>query len=241
MKATSYYFPALDSLVLSFALASDPQVGIPATFLRGPDQSHPPLRRLRSDGASFGSVSGLLLSATALTDLILNIAYNASGFDSSSLDACSQSMKSRRSLELITWSDPRLMSQHSTPKDIVPLLKLTRFHYFGPTMSLNTLMSGISAPSLKYTRFILCRGNRTPLLHFSRLIDDVTEEFRSVSVAFDVDHFRLLSLTHSGNVNHFNLPFTFHVNRSPDSIKSINATPSTKPAMAQELPLIKAG
>jgi hypothetical protein len=241
MKATSYYFPALDNLVLSFP--SDPQVGIPATFLRGPDQLHLPLRRLRLDGVSFGSVSGLLLSATALTDLTLNVAYNAAGLDSSQgvgsfLVACLQSMKSLRSLDLYltTGGDLRLISQHPTPKDIVPLLKLTRFHYSGPTMSLNTLMSGISAPSLKYTRFILY--NRTPLLHFSRLIDDVTEEFRSVSVAFDVDHFRLLSSTHSGKIDHFNPSFRFHVNCSPDSIKSINATPSTKLAMAQELALI---
>ena len=229
----SHYFPALESLVLSFP--SGPQADIPATFLRGPDQSHLLLRRLRLKGASLASVSGLLLSATALTDLTLNVPYNAAGFDSSSLVACLQGMKYLRSLKLSTSGAIR--SQRLTlPKDIiVPLLKLTRFHYHGPTLFLNDLMSGLSAPSLQDVRFVI--NVRYPILCLSRLIDDVTEDFLSVSVSFDVICFQLLSSTHLGKVDHFNPSFRFSANYFADSIESINSTPPTKLAMAQELTL----
>jgi hypothetical protein len=238
MRATNYHFPALESLNLYFPRGS--QAGIPATFLRGPDRSELPLRRLGLDGASLASVSGFLLSplATALADLTLNIDVASSSSQVSLLVACFQSMKSLRSLDLSTPIDLLSLSQHltySTPEDIVPLLTLTRFHYFGPTAFLNTLMSGISAPSLKYTDFMLY--TRSPLLHLSQLIDDVTEEFRSVSVTFDFDHFCLSSSTHSGKIDHFKSSFRFDVNCSPYLIKSIHNTPSTKLAMTQELAL----
>jgi hypothetical protein len=234
MRAANYHFPTLESLVLSFP--NDHQADIPATFLRGPDQSDLPLRRLRLDGASLASVSGLLLSATALANLTLTLTSNAAGSSQGPFFVvCLQSMKSLRSLYLTTLNDLCFLSQHSTPKDIVALLNLTYFHYSGPTVFLNTFMSGISAPSLKCTRFELY--TRSPLLHLSRLIDDVTEEFRSVSVTFNNDHFCLLSPSRSGKIDHFKPSFEFNVNCSPDSIKSINTTPSTKLAMAQELGL----
>jgi hypothetical protein len=75
IRAINHYFPALESLVLSFPYGNEPD--IPATFLRGPDQSYLPLRRLRLNGAPLASVSELLLSATALTDLTLTIANTA--------------------------------------------------------------------------------------------------------------------------------------------------------------------
>jgi hypothetical protein len=236
---TNCHFPALESLVLYFPRVHE--YDIPATFLRGPDRSDIPLRRLGLYGTSLASVSGLLLSATALTDLTLS--FNAADFDpsrASFLLSCLQGMQCLCNLDLTTSYYFDFLSQDSiaTPKDtIVPLLKLTRFHYSGPTTLLNDLMSGLSAPSLQDARFAV--DKKSPLLYLSRVFDDVSEEFRSVSVTFDKKDFRLLSSTHSGEVDHFKPTsgFRFTVNRSPYSINPINSKSSMKFAMAEELTL----
>ena len=240
IRATSYHFPALESLVLYFLYDHEPD--IPPTFLRGPDQSDLRLQRLRLYEAPLASISGLLLSATALTDLTLtNSRSNAAVFGSSEgsfLLTCLQGMQSLCSLDLTAPYFPRdFQFQHSFTKDIVPLLKLTRFHYSGPTIPLNNLMSGLSVPSLQDARFVLCA--RIPFLYFSRVINDVRDEFRSISVAFDIGYFSLSSSIHSGKIDRFTgkPSFRFTMNCSPDSIKSISTTPSTKFAMAEELAL----
>jgi hypothetical protein len=237
---TNCHFPALESLVIDFP--SGCERDIPATFLRGPDRSDLPLRRLTLYCGSLASISGLLLSATALTDLTLSFTPNPADFYSSqgsSLLSYLQGTQCLRSLDLITQYDPRdFQSQHSiaTPKDTVPLLKLTRFHYSGRATFLNSLMSGLSAPSLQDARFAL--SIESPLLYLSRVIDDVSEEFRSVSVTFDTGYFHLLSSTHSGEIDHSKpASFRFNVNYSPYSINSISSTPSAKLAMAEELTL----
>ncbi len=232
--ATNYHFPALESLALCFPRRHKPD--IPATFLRGPDQSDLRLRRLRLDDASLASVSGLLLSATTLTDLTLNVSPSVAGFNSSQgsfLLACLQGMQCLRSLYLATPLVPQgSQSQHSTSKDIAPLLKLTLFHYSGSTIFLNNFMSELSAPSLQDVCIVL--GIGLPPLCLSRVIDNVREEFRSVSVTFDIENFRLVSSTHSGRTDDFEPSFRFNANCSPYSIQSIN---STKLAMAEELAL----
>jgi hypothetical protein len=154
IRATNYHFPALESLDLGFSYDHEPD--IPATFLRGPDQADLRLRHLGLSGPSLASVSGLLLSATALTDLTLEVTFNVAGFDSShgSFLACLQGMQCLSSLNLTTprrrHEYPRdSQSQHPIPKDIVSLLKLTLFHYYGSIMFLNNFMSGLSAPFLQ--------------------------------------------------------------------------------------------
>jgi hypothetical protein len=236
---TNCHFPALESLVLYFP--DEPEGDIPATFLRGPDRSDPPLRRLGLYETSLASVSGLLLSATALTDLTLSI--NAADFDPSQgpfLLSCLQGMQSLRNLELTIFEldDFDFQSQDSitTPKDIVRLLKLTRFHYSGPATFLNSLMSGLSAPSLQDARFDV--DEESPLLYLSRAIDDVSGEFPSVSVTFGENDFHLVSSTHSGEIDHFKpTSFRLNVNCSWYSFDLMNSTPSTKLAMAEELTL----
>jgi F-box-like len=243
IKATNYHFPALESLVLSFPRfpRDHGEPDIPATFLRGPDRSDLPLRRLSLYDASLASVSGLLLSATALTDLTLSVnAANLGPSEASLILTCLQGAQCLRSLDLSApygFPDCRSQDSIATPKDIVPLSKLTRFQYYGPTTFLNDLMSGLSAPSLQDVCFVLCK--KSPLLYLSRVIDSVGEEFRSVSVTFDKKDFHLLSSTHSGEIDHFkpSSGFRFNVNHSPYSINSINSTSSMKFAMAEELTL----
>jgi hypothetical protein len=245
IRATNCHFPALESLSLSFPYDREPD--IPATFLRGPDQSNLPLRRLRLDGASLASVSGLLISATALTDLTLDVTSvtsNAADFESSQgsfLLTCLQGMECLRSLDLTTPDYLReSQSQHSTPNDVVPLLKLTRFHYFGPTAFLNNLMSGLSAPSLQDVHFILC--NLLPILHLPRFIDGLREQYHTANVTFyrNGHDFRLSLLTHSGDIDHVKPSFRFHTNYFPGSIKPITGSSmsSTKLATTEELALL---
>jgi hypothetical protein len=96
-------------------------------------------------------------------------------------------------------------------------------------------MSGLSAPSLQDARFKL--HNEFPLLCLSRVIDDVREDFRSVSVTFDIEYFLLLSSTRSGEIDHRKpSSFRFDLNYSSDPI-NLKSTPSTRLAMAEELTL----
>ena len=239
IATTNHHFPALESLVLCFPVGQEPD--IPATFLRGPNQSNLPLRRLKLYNCSLTSVSGLLLSATALTDLTLNlnIPPNFAAFNSSQesiLVTRLQGMQCLRSLNLTTpYYLSGSESQHSTPQNIVPLLTLTHFHYSGPTLFLNNLMSKLSAPSLQDVRFVLSTGS--PFLYLTRVIDDLREEFRSIRVNFDMGCFRLLSSTQSGKIDHSKPSFSFNVNYFPYSISAINSTPSTKLAMVEDLAL----
>ena len=231
LSAANYYFPALESLVLRIPL--DRERVVPATFLKGLDQLDLPLQHLRLSGGSLPSVSGLLLSATALTDLTLEIPSKPTVLDPSQesvLLACLKGMQCLRSLHLTTSHLPD--SQRPTPKDIA-LLQLTRFHFFGPTRLLNNLMSELQAPSLQDIRFGLY--NMSPLLYLPRVIDNVREEFRSVSVNFSMNSLCLSSSTHSGTTDHFKPSFSFDVNHFPYSIDAVNRTPSTKLAMAEEL------
>jgi hypothetical protein len=242
IRATSYHFPALESLILHSEHDHEPE--IPVTFLRGSDRSDLPLRRLELFRVSITSVSGLLLSVTGLTDLTLKITTNPDWSEGEGLFllACLQGMQSLRNLNLTTRYHPQDLlskSEHSVPKGTaVSMSALTRFHYIGFATFLNDLMSGLSAPSLRDAHFTLC--NKIPLLYLPPVIDDVRQEFLSVSVAFDMEcpSFHLLSSTDSGDIDHFKpSPFKLLVDSFPYSIGSLSSTPSTKLAMAEELTL----
>src|SRR5580698_11129397 len=89
------------------------------------------------------------------------------------------------SLDLTTPYHPRdfFPSQHSVPKENnVAMSELTHIRYLGHPIFLDYLMSGLSAPFLQDAHFVPC----TEFPCFSRVIDDVREEFRSVSVLFDI-------------------------------------------------------
>ena len=247
IRETNFHFPALESLMLGFSVAYE--LDIPDTFLKGPDQSHLRLQRLRRlelYGASLVTVSGLLLSATALTDLTLHvIAPVIDPSQGTFFPFCLQSMQCLRSLHLTFPDDLReFQSQHwhSTPKDIVPLLKLTHVYYFGPIILLNDLMSGLSAPSLQDVYIILCDSNLLPILHLPRFIDGLREQYRTVNVIFNrgsSDDFCLSLLTHSGNIDHLKPSFRLLTNHFPESIEPIasSGTSYTTLATAEELAL----
>jgi hypothetical protein len=230
-NATNHPFPALESLILCFPFGQKPY--IPATFLRGSDHSDLPLRRLKLYGVSLASVSGFLLFATALTDLTLNVPFSIMRFESCQSRelflACLQGMQSLCSLDLTVLTTPSLLPGSEFHSTLVPLLKLTRFHYSGPGIFLNNLMSGLSAPSLQDGCFRLCAIS--PVSYLSRAIGDVREEFRSISVTFDMDS------TQSGEISYSNLSFRFNVSGFSDSTTAIFRTPPTKLAMTEVLAL----
>ena len=238
-RATKCSFPVLESLFLRFGY--DYEQNIPATFLRGPDLSDLHLRRLNLDSLSLASVCGFLLSATALTDLVLLVDTVIEPSTETSLLACLRGMHCLRNLDLSILTNPfDYALQHSVPKDTFPMSELTRFHYIGHNTFLNNLMAGFSAPSLQDVHFMLC--DLLPILHIPRFIDGLREPYRTANVTFNGnsrDDFRLSLLTHSGDIDHFKPSFQLHTNHFPESIEPITSSsmPSTKLATAEELAL----
>jgi hypothetical protein len=246
IKAANHHLPVLESLDLCFQCDQEPPE-IPSTFLRGPDRSDLPLRRLELYGGSIAFfVSGFLSSAKALTDLTLQVtAPDPAVFDPSqvsSLLGCLQGMQCLRNLDLAIWHrDQDLLSQDSegshhlpAPKDtaIVSMSGLTRFCYYGPSTFWNHFLSRLSAPSLQDVEVVLL--TRFPLPYLSRVIDEVREEFRSVSVTYNLGDFLLLSSTHLGEIDHSKpseSSFKFKMNCNPHLINS------TKLTMTEELTL----
>jgi len=240
-RATKCSFPALERLFLRFGY--DYEQNIPVTFLRGPDLSDLHLRRLSLDCLSLASVSGFLLSATALTDLMLLVDAGIESSTEASRLAFLRGMHCLRNLDLSILPNPLdydYPSQHSVPKDTVPMSELTRFHYIGHNTFLNNLMAGFSAPSLQDVHFMLC--DLLPILHIPRFIDGLREPYRTVNVTFNGnrrDDFGLSLLTHSEDMDHFKPPFRLHTNHFPQSIEPITSSSmsSTKLATAEELAL----
>jgi hypothetical protein len=238
IEATNYHFPALESLVLCFPRDEEPPE-IPATFLRGPDRPDLPLRRLKYVGSIALFVSGPLSSAKALTDLTLNVTTPTPASQALSLLACLQGMQCLRNLKLtIPLPGRNFLGQDSQdsqhlPVPTVSMSELTCLSYFGPTTFLNHFVSRLSAPSLQDVSFMFFTP---PLPYLSRVIDEVREEFRSVSITFDMRIFHLFSSTHLGEIDHSKpseSSFRFKANCLPYSI-NLN---STKLAMAEELTL----
>jgi len=235
-RATKCSFPVLESLFLRFGY--DFEQNIPDTFLKGPELSDLHLRHLSLDCLSLTSMSGFLLSATALTDLILLVDAVNEPSTETTLLTCLRGMHYLRNLDLSILSGSfNSPSQHPVPKDVVTMSELTRFSYIGHNAFLNNLMAGFSAPSLQDVRFMLC--NLLPILHLPRFIDGLSEQYHSVNVTFNKnrDDFRLSLLTRSGNVDHLKPSFRFHTNHFPESVEPIGSMSSAKLATAEELAL----
>jgi hypothetical protein len=148
-------FPVLESLSLFFE--NEYKQEIPVTFLRGPELSDLHLRRLQVslDCLSLAPMSGFLLSATALTDLVLTVETAIDPSIEMSLLASLRGMHCLCNLDVSITGEPLdHPSQHSAPKDTVTMPELTRFRYVGQNTFLNNLMARISAPSLQMFAFI---------------------------------------------------------------------------------------
>ena len=181
--ATNCPFPKLESLVLRSRYGEE--LEIPDTFLGGPDLSNLRLRRLSLYGVSFESTSLMLSCATSLTDLFLrtNTAFSPSA--ETSLLACLQNMPCLHSLDLSLLFRPLdSPSLPPSPKDIVSLPELTRLRYVGPSIFLDALVAGLSAPSLRGVDIKFVYAIWPPVVHLPRFINEIEERFHTVYVAF---------------------------------------------------------
>jgi hypothetical protein len=228
---TNCAFPVLESLVLRFRYGDEPK--LPDTFLRGPNLSDLHLRRLTLNHFSLASVSGLLLSATALTDLFLIIDTAFSTSPEASLLACLQGMPYLRRLDLSISSESP--SQPSTPQDIIPLPKLTRFRYDGHSVFLDALVAGLSAPSLRDVNIRFVDVIRLPMVHLLRFINEIEERYHAAHVTFQ--HFyHLWVLTQSEYISHCEPRFALRSpSGSPESLMRMGSVLSTRLTIVEDL------
>ena len=248
---TNFPFPVLVCLALDFNLSPsiNPSVKLklPNTFLRGPKLSDlPHLRLLQFQHALLASVFGFLSSATALTDLSLQIDTVIGPSPETSFLVCLQGMPCLRSLNL-SVSEPSKPSGSlpppSTPQDIVPLLNLTNFGYGGRPEFLSALLVGFSAPSLQDVEFSFPGPIISPIVNLPRFITEMKEHYRTAQVY--VAHNKTLSsvsfslLTHSESTSvcepHFKL---HHPGLSPESIVQLSSALSTRLITIEELQVI---
>jgi hypothetical protein len=196
-KETKCAFPMLESLVLRFEYGHVRQyIKLPDAFL-GPDPSDPHLRRLSLERVSLASISGFLLSSTALTDLFLDVDTAFGPLPEMSLLACLKGMACLRSLGLSISSSPL---DSSPPKDIVPLSNLTRFRYNGHCIFLSAL-AGLSGPSLRDVD-IQFLGEICPIVHLPRFVNEIEEHYHAVHVTFGSWASHLSLLTQSEYTSH---------------------------------------
>ena len=246
-ELTNRAFPVLDTLSLHFC---GPYVKIPDTFLRGPDLSdlHHDLRHLRHleltgvSRVSLPPISKFLLSATALTDLVLHFDNShQSPLSETSLLACLKGLSCLRSLDLGFISGPVTSSQPSTPKDIVTLSKLTFFRYIGhDILFFDALVAGLSAPSLRDVEVQYCAGIWPPMVvHIPRFINEIEEHYHVVHVVFQAWLFHLSLLSQSGYISHCKPGFKFGtISLLPsESIMRMSGVLSTTLATVEELHL----
>jgi hypothetical protein len=108
---------------------------------------------------SLASISRLLSSAPALTDLSLGINTKLNQTPIMSLLSDLQGMPCLRHLKLeigrISFIDDLPVAQCHKPKEVFSLSKLTSFHYHGDGAFLNNLLALFSAPSLQDVDIIL--------------------------------------------------------------------------------------
>ena len=182
-EVTESTFPMLESLDMNFRYCDAPK--LVDTFLGGSDPSNSHLRRLKLRGVSFASIYGVLSSSTSLTDLYLLTDFILSPSSERLLVACLQAMSCLRCLTLFLpprRDPPKSSSQPPTPKDVVVLSKLTRFLYSGPSVSLNALTAGLSAPSLRHFNVQFPDAIWPPIVHLPRFIDEIGSHYHTIHV-----------------------------------------------------------
>ena len=235
LKVTQCAFPVLEGLILHFQ--DYYRLKLPDTFLRGLDPSDLHLRRIKLQRVSIASISGFLLSATAVTDLSLRIDADFGQSPETSLLTCLQGMPCLRRLNLSISSGPPLRPP-MTPnhKDIVSLSKLTGFRYYGHGIFFDALAAGLSAPSLRDVNIQFFDGI-PPIVHLPRFICEIEEDYHAFHVVFCDCCFCLSLQTKSEYINHCKPRFELRrvLGHVPVSIIRMSGVLSTKLATVEEL------
>jgi hypothetical protein len=190
------------------------------------------------DGVSLASVSGILMSATALTDLSLRVDTAFGPSPETSLLACLQGTTCLRSLDLsISHIFFEYPLQPSTPEYIISLSKLTRFRYDGHCVFLSALVAGLSAPSAQDVDISFADPIRLPIVHLPRFINEIKEHYRAVHVTFRQWLFHVSLLTQSEYIGHYKLRFNLGriLWHNPESVTLSSGAFSTRLATVEEL------
>jgi hypothetical protein len=183
LKMAQRDFPVLESLILQFEFLYEAK--LPDTFLRGPDLSDLRLRRISLRHVSLASISGFLLSATAVTDLALQFDTSFSPSPEASLLTCLQGMPCLRRLDLsMSFGSPFQPPTTPTGKDMVRLSKLTGLFYLGYGVFLENLVAGLSAPSLRDVG-IEFYDDVPSIVHLPRFINEIEEHYHAVHMTFE--------------------------------------------------------
>lgn len=244
-EVTNRPFPVLESLVLNFTTGFE--LRLPDTFLRGPNLSDLHLRHLRFGNTILASISGFLSSATALTDLSLQIDTVFSPSPETTFLACLQGMPCLRSLDLSIPESKSSkpfgpLSQLSTPEDIVPLSHLTYFCYVGRPVFLSALLAGFSAPYLLEVDFSSSESILSPIVHLPRFITEMGAHYHIAQVNitnYPSSTISLSLLTQSESTIHCKQHFKLHDRgRFPASIGQMSSVLSTRLTTIEELRVI---
>ncbi len=179
--------PALESFALR---QRSTELEIPDTFFEG---SNLRLRSLSLHPISLTSISRLLSSAPALTDLSLGINTKFDQTPIMSLLSDLQGMPCLRHLNLeigrISFLDD--LAQPTKPKEVFSLSKLTSFRYHGDDEFLNNLLAVFSAPSLRNVDIILNDTTLRSIPHLTQFIDDIRGDYRAAQLVLEKKCFRL--------------------------------------------------
>jgi hypothetical protein len=234
-RATSCSFPILETLVICSTYVQE--LNIPDTFLGGPNLSNLHLQHLELERVSLTSISGILLSASALTFLSLHIDTPFGTSPETSLLACLQGMLCLNRLS-ISCSFLKSPSSQSTPslKGIVPLSELTFFDYVGHSVFLDAIVAGLSAPFLSELRMKFRAEILSPTVHLPRFIDEVEKQCHSVDVDFKNQErvLRLSLYTQSGS-RWLHSELYPGLVPSPESVMRMSGALTTKLATAEKL------
>ena len=211
-KATKCPFPALDSLTIYDKRRGS--LKVPATFLKGTNLRLR-LRSLDLAPISLDSVSRLLSSATALTDLFLVIDGYCHVPNLSRLRSQLQGLPHLRYLNLTMTcfaNFPVQLSGLTEPKESFPLAKLTSFNYRGLGTFLEFLMMGFKAPSIQSVNILLNNPTMAllPLPRLAQFISGAEKHHHAVHVVLKRNYFDFSLLTPSESVDRFSLCLILH-------------------------------
>ncbi|KAI0253883.1 hypothetical protein BJV78DRAFT_136670 [Lactifluus subvellereus] len=180
-RAMNRPFPTLESFVLLNTMFG-PTFEVPTTIFKG---SAPSLRRLHLQYVLFASVSQLLSSTTGLVELNLDTDTIVCLSPAASLLTHLQGMPCLRRFQLRIRNPPSPTTSipvfPTRAADVVSLLRLTHFRFYGSPTCFELLAAGLAAPFLQDLEIEL-DGYSPTSPHLSRFIGDVEGLFSTVLV-----------------------------------------------------------
>ena len=231
--ATEYPLPALESLNLIGEGEID--LDMPAMFLEGPNLQ---LRILQLYRISLPSISRLLSSAPALTDLDLSFECNIHPEQAMSHLSHLRDMPCLHHLGLsLTCFIPNPAPPTKTPKRFT-LPKLASFSYFGHSALMNAFVSGFATPSLWDVEIWLLDDIDPPVLRLSRFIEDIRGHCHAVQVVIERYNFHLFlrgPLEDDSDEGHDSLYFELTTEPFRESMMQISGPFSAMLVTAEEL------